>query len=172
MERIKIQLGDITKLEVDAIVNAANKSLLGGGGVDGAIHRAGGDEILEECKKIVAKQGGCDTGEAVITTAGKMPAKYVIHTVGPIWNGGKDNEEQLLRNAYHNSLKLAVENNCKSIAFPCISTGVYNYPKEEAAKVAIDTIKNFLNDNHNLKEVVLVSFDNENFKILKEASNH
>src|SRR5438445_6314223 len=122
-DKIIVVKGDITKIIADAIVNAASSSLLGGGGVDGAIHRAGGPAILNDCRKIIAKQGGCKTGEAVITTAGNLPAKYVIHTVGPVWNGGKKNEGALLENCYSNSLKLAVENNCKTIAFPNISTG-------------------------------------------------
>ena len=122
--KIEVIKGDITKIKVDVIVNAANSSLLGGGGVDGAIHRAGGASILEECRKIAARQGGCKTGEAVITTAGNLPSKFVIHTVGPIWNGGKNKESELLANCYKNSLQLAVENNCRSIAFPNIGTGV------------------------------------------------
>ncbi len=136
--------GDITKMEVDAIVNAANSSLLGGGGVDGAIHRAGGKAILDECIQIRNKQGGCKTGEAVITTGGNLPAKYVIHTVGPVWNGGKNNEETLLASAYRNSLQLAVDNNIKTIAFPNISTGIYGFPKDKAATIAVDTVREFL----------------------------
>ena len=120
--RISIIKGDITKMSVDAIVNAANTSLMGGGGVDGAIHRAGGSAILEECRKIVNRQGGCKTGEAVITTAGNLPAEYVIHTVGPVWNGGKNNEAGKLAECYRNSLRIALENNCRTIAFPGIST--------------------------------------------------
>src|SRR5687768_12573393 len=130
--------GDITKIQVDAIVNAANTSLLGGGGVDGAIHKAGGKAILDECNQIRNKQGGCKTGEAVITNAGNLPAKYVIHTVGPVWNGGQSNEETLLFSAYTNSLKLAVENKITTIAFPNISTGIYGFPKNKAAKIAVD----------------------------------
>ena len=129
-DKIELIKGDITKIAIDAIVNAANSSLLGGGGVDGAIHRSGGAAILEDCRKIVARQGGCKTGEAVISTAGNLPAKYVIHTVGPVWNEGKKNEDELLKNCYVNSLRLAVENNCKSIAFPNISTGIYKFPKD------------------------------------------
>lgn len=151
---------DITKMEVDAIVNAANSSLRGGGGVDGAIHRAGGPKILEECKKI----GGCPTGEAVITTAGNMPAKKVIHTVGPVWHGGGNNEEDLLYSAYRNSLKLAVENGFSSIAFPNISTGIYGFPKEKAAAIAVKTVNAFIQKNPEL-EVYFVCFDNENLKI-------
>src|ERR1051325_2981416 len=141
---IKVIQGDITRIQVDAIVNAANSYLLGGGGVDGAIHRAGGDAILKECMEIRARQGGCKTGEAVITTAGKLPAKFVIHTVGPVWNGGKNNEEALLASAYSNSLKVAAENDVKTIAFPNISTGVYHFPKQKAAEIAVKTVKEFL----------------------------
>jgi O-acetyl-ADP-ribose deacetylase (regulator of RNase III) len=152
-------------MKVDAIVNAANSSLLGGGGVDGAIHRAGGPTILEECKAIRAKQGGCETGEAVITTGGNLAAKYVIHTVGPVWHGGNKNEEALLANAYRNSLQLAADNNIKSIAFPNISTGVYHFPKPRAAEIAIETTKKFLESNHSIKEVYFVCFDDENYNI-------
>jgi O-acetyl-ADP-ribose deacetylase (regulator of RNase III) len=165
MSNIHLIKGDITKMKVDAIVNAANSSLLGGGGVDGAIHRAGGPKILEECKVIRAKQGGCKTGEAVITTGGNLPAKYVIHTVGPVWNGGNNNEEELLANAYHNSLQLAINNNIKSIAFPNISTGVYDFPKQRAAEIAIEITKKFLESTNAIKEVYFVCFDEENYKI-------
>ena len=161
--RIEVVKGDITKLKVDAIVNAANSSLMGGGGVDGAIHRAGGPAILEECKRILAKQGGCKTGEAVITTAGNLPAKYVIHTVGPVWNGGNNHEKEKLTNCYLNSLRLAVENNCRTVAFPNISTGIYRFPKQEAAKIAIESIQQFLSKNQSIEKVIIVCFDNENF---------
>lgn len=162
--RIEVIKGDITKMEVDAIVNAANSSLMGGGGVDGAIHRAGGPEILDECKKIVARQGGCKTGEAVITTGGKLPVKYVIHTVGPVWNGGNNNEREKLANCYFNSLELAAENSCKTVAFPNISTGVYRFPKEEAAKISIESIQQFLSKNQSVEKVIIVCFDDENFR--------
>lgn len=168
---IKLLLGDITKIGVDAIVNAANSSLLGGGGVDGAIHRAGGRAILDECRKIVERQGGCPTGEAVITTAGNMLARYVIHTVGPVWHGGMNNEDQLLANAYSNSLRLAVDNEVKTIAFPNISTGVYGFPKERAAKIAIETVRRFLEKDKSLHEVVFVCFDRENHAIYERLLN-
>jgi O-acetyl-ADP-ribose deacetylase (regulator of RNase III) len=164
---IEVLQGDITKFAADAIVNAANSSLMGGGGVDGAIHRAGGPAILEECRRIVAKQGGCKTGEAVITTAGRLPAKFVIHTVGPVWNGGHRGEAEKLGNCYRNSLQLAVENGCKTVAFPCISTGVYGYPIAEAAKVAVATVKAFLEENEGLERVVMVCFDAENHKAIQ-----
>lgn len=166
---ITIIKADITKIKADAIVNAANTSLLGGGGVDGAIHRAGGAAILEDCRKIVARQGSCKTGEAVITTAGNLFAKYVIHTVGPVWNGGNKNEEEKLRNCYMNSLKLAVDNGCKTIAFPSISTGVYRFPKDKAAEIAISAIENFLNTNTFIEEVILVCFDDENYNFLNNV---
>ena len=168
---IKLQLGDITKIGVDAIVNAANSSLLGGGGVDGAIHRAGGRAILDECRKIVERQGGCPTGEAVITTAGNMSARYVIHTVGPVWHGGINDEDKLLANAYSNSLRLAVDNGVKTIAFPNISTGVYGFPKERAAKIAIKTVRKFLENDKSLNEVVFVCFDRENHDIYERLLN-
>jgi O-acetyl-ADP-ribose deacetylase len=169
--RIEAIKGDITKIKVDAIVNAANSSLLGGGGVDGAIHRAGGPEILEECKKIVAKQGGCKTGEAVITSAGHLPAMYVIHTVGPVWNGGKNNESEKLANCYLNSLRLAVGYNCKTIAFPNISTGVYRFPKEAAAKISIESIQKFLSGNNSIEKVMIVCFDNDNYRYVLNRIN-
>ncbi len=165
---ISLIQGDITKIKVDAIVNAANTSLLGGGGVDGAIHRAGGPAILEGCRKIVAKQGGCKTGEAVITTAGNLPATYVIHTVGPVWNGGHKNEAQLLANAYHNCLVIAAENNVHSIAFPNISTGIYHFPKDKAAAIAVDTVKKFMQDHALPGEIIFVCFDEENLAIYQK----
>ena len=160
---IELILGDITNLQVEAIVNAADNSLLGGGGVDGAIHRAGGRAILDECIKIREKQGGCPTGDAVITTAGNLPAKYVIHTVGPVWHGGSAGEDLLLRNSYRNSLALAVESGVKTIAFPNISTGVFHFPKERAALIAIDEVHNFLNKNESVEKVTFVCFDQENY---------
>lgn len=164
---ISLIKGDITKMKVDAIVNAANSSLLGGGGVDGAIHRAGGPAILEECRAIRAKQGGCATGEAVITTGGSLSAKYVIHTVGPVWNGGNKGEPELLANCYRNSLQLAVENGVKTIAFPNISTGIYHFPKPEAAAIAIETVQQFIANDNSLSEVFFVCFDDENFTLYK-----
>jgi len=166
--RITLIQGDITKLEVDAIVNAANSSLMGGGGVDGAIHRAGGPAILAECREIVARQGRCETGQAVITSGGNLPAKFVIHTVGPVWRGGNNNEVDLLRNAYLNSLKLAVKNGIKSIAFPNTSTGVYGFPKEKAAEIAIDTVTQFLSKNDQIKQVYFVCFDQENYELYRQ----
>ena len=167
MAELKVIKGDITRLPVDAIVNAANSSLLGGGGVDGAIHRAGGKQILEECRAIIARQGRCKTGEAVITSAGNMPAKFVVHTVGPVWNGGKNSEAEKLANCYHKSLKLASGGGCSSIAFPNISTGVYGYPKKEAAKIAVETVKKFVGET-NIQEVIFVCFDEENYRLTEE----
>jgi len=160
---IEVVKGDITTMQVDAIVNAANSSLMGGGGVDGAIHRAGGPAILEDCRKIIAKQGSCKTGEAVITTAGNLPAKYIIHTVGPVWNGGSKNEAEKLSKCYLNSLQLAGKYNLLSIAFPNISTGIYGFPKKEAAQIAIRTTKSFLEQDHLLQKIYFVCFDEENF---------
>lgn len=166
--RIKIIQGDITKLHVDAIVNAANSSLLGGGGVDGAIHRAGGKQILDECIAIRNRQGSCPTGEAVITTGGKLPAKYVIHTVGPVYNGGRKNEAQLLANCYTNSLKLASANHIKTIAFPNVSTGIYGYPKKEAATVAVEAVKAYLSAHNDIDEVTFICFDEGNYGIYED----
>jgi len=164
---IEVVKADITKIKVDVIVNAANTSLLGGGGVDGAIHRAGGAAILEACRKIVAKQGGCKTGQAVITTAGNLPATFVIHTVGPVWRGGNKNEEALLADCYKNSLLLAEENNCSSIAFPNISTGIYGFPKDKAAKISMKTVHDFLLTSK-IEKVIFVCFDDGNFLLLQQ----
>jgi O-acetyl-ADP-ribose deacetylase (regulator of RNase III) len=164
---MEVLRGDITKLDVDAIVNAANSSLLGGGGVDGAIHKAGGPKILAECVAIRNRQGGCPTGEAVITTGGNLPARFVIHTVGPVWTGGDANEKQLLRNAYENSLKLARDNNLKSIAFPNISTGIYRFPKTDAATIAVNTVHNFIRENPAPGKIIFCCFDEENFELYK-----
>ena len=165
---ISVKQGDITTMTTDAIVNAANSSLLGGGGVDGAIHRKGGPQILEECKAIRNKQGGCATGEAVITSGGLLPAKFVIHTVGPVWHGGNSNEKQLLANAYKNSLKIAEEKNLSSVAFPNISTGVYGFPKQEAAEIAISSVQDFMRNASNVKEVIFICYDDENYNIYQQ----
>jgi O-acetyl-ADP-ribose deacetylase len=162
-DRISLIKGDITKLEIDAIVNAANSSLLGGWGVDGAIHKAAGKQVLEECIKIRNSQGGCKTGEAVITNAGNLKAKYIIHTVGPVWNGGTKGESELLKNCYVNSINLLTKYNLSSIAFPCISTGVYRFPKELASKIAIESIVELLVNNQNVEKVVFVCFDDDNY---------
>ncbi|HEX9739352.1 MAG TPA: O-acetyl-ADP-ribose deacetylase [Ignavibacteriaceae bacterium] len=160
--------GDITKLNVDAIVNAANTSLLGGGGVDGAIHRAAGHELLEYNQRL----GGCTTGEAKISPGFKLPAKYIIHTVGPVWNGGKNNEDKLLANCYKNSLKLAAENNIKTIAFPSVSTGVYRFPVERASKIAVKEVKDFLEKDSPIEKVIFVCFDDRTYEIYNEILKH
>ncbi len=166
MMKIKIIQDDITTVDVDAIVNAANSSLLGGGGVDGTIHRKGGHAILEECREIVSRQGGCRTGQAVMTTAGNLPAQKVIHTVGPVWNGGTANEEFLLRSCYEQSLKIAEEQKFSSIAFPNISTGIYRFPKEIAARIAFDVVHNWQSDC--LEEIIFVYYDDENYAIYEK----
>lgn len=166
--RIRLVLGDITKLDTTAIVNAANSSLLGGGGVDGAIHRAGGPQILAECRQIRARQGGCKVGEAVITTGGRLPAAYVLHTVGPVWNGGKKDESTLLANCYRNSLQLALAHHLASIAFPGISTGVYGFPKKEAAAIAVREVRQWLATHEWPQEVVLVAFDAETKQLYEQ----
>lgn len=162
-ENIEIILSDITKLKVDAIVNAANQSLLGGGGVDGAIHRAAGPDLLDECKAL----NGCKTGDAKITKGYNLPADYVIHTVGPVWHGGINDEENLLKSCYQKSLKLADKHNIKTIAFPNISTGVYHFPKELAAGIAIQEVRKFLLQPSSVQKVVFVCFDNENLQIYR-----
>ena len=164
MDRIKLVQADITTLKVDAIVNAANSSLLGGGGVDGAIHRAAGRGLLEECREL----GGCKTGEAKITGGYNLPARFVIHTVGPVWQGGTKNEPELLQNCYKNAMQLAVENKLRSIAFPCISTGVYGYPKMEAAAVAIKTVTEFLDVHQEIEELYFTVFDPGAFALYRE----
>lgn len=156
--------GDITNIKVDAIVNAANESLLGGSGVDGAIHRAAGPELLAECKKL----NGCKTSQAKITKAYNLPSKHVIHTVGPVWNKGKSGEKELLKNAYWNSLQLAKDNNCKSVAFPNISTGVYGFPKLDAAYIAIETATRFISEVDKDMDVIFVCYDDLNYKIYQE----
>lgn len=163
---IELIKGDITKIKSDAIVNAANSSLLGGGGVDGAIHRAGGKQILDECIIIRNRQGKCKTGEAVVTTAGNLPAKHVIHTVGPIWNSDEEKCSKLLSNCYKNSLKLAEGLGLKIISFPNISTGVYRFPKELAAKIAVLVVQDFESDV--IEKVIFVCFDDENEEIYNQ----
>lgn len=167
--KITLVVGDITKQKVDAVVNAANNMLIGGGGVDGAIHRAAGPKLHEECMEIIRKQGECPTGEAVITSGGNMPAKYVIHTVGPIWYGGDANEPELLANCYRNSLKLAVKNGLKTIAFPSISTGAFGYPVEKAAIVAIKSVKDFLESNDEIDEAIFVLFNDAIYSSYENA---
>lgn len=160
-KRLQVVKADITKLEVDAIVNAANRSLLGGGGVDGAIHRAAGPQLLDECRSL----NGCDTGQAKVTGGYNLPVKFVIHTVGPVWRGGNNNESRLLESAYAKSLSIALEKGCDSVAFPNISTGIYGYPKEEAAAIAVRTTKIFLEKNNLPQLVIFCCFDDENFSI-------
>jgi len=157
--KLSIFRGDIIEQTTEAIVNAANSSLMGGGGVDGAIHRAGGPAILDECRHIVARQGRLPTGEVVITGGGNLKARFVIHTVGPVWHGGNCGEDELLANAYRESLRVAVENGVQSISFPSISTGAYGYPVERAARVAINTMISFMKEDDRLTEVVVVLFD-------------
>ena len=168
VSRLKQVSGDITRMHVDAIVNAANRTLLGGGGVDGVIHRAAGRGLLDECRKL----NGCDTGSAKITKGYNLPAKYVIHAVGPVWRGGNNNEHEMLKGCYETALKLAAEYNCKSIAFPNISTGIYHFPKEEAAETAINTVRNFLSENRLPEEVYFVCFDAENYAIYEHLLKH
>lgn len=165
---IRLISGDITKEEVDAIVNAANSRLVGGGGVDGAIHRAGGPGIMAECDKIRASEGGCPTGEAVITTAGRLPAEYVIHTVGPVWSGGNKGEPELLASCYSSSMRIAGEYGCGSIAFPSISTGAYRFPVDRAALIALKTIADEIKES-SLTEVRVVLFSKNDFDIYSAA---
>jgi len=161
---IELTRGDITKLKVDAIANAANRSLLGGGGVDGAIHRAAGKKLLEACRQL----NGCETGQAKITRGFDLPAHFVIHTVGPLWQGGGQQESELLEACYLNSLSLALENGCHSIAFPNISTGVYGFPKNEAARVAVEAVRKHLLHNKLPEKIIFVCFDEENFRLYKD----
>ena len=163
--KIRVCQGDITKLNVDAVVNAANCTLLGGGGVDGAIHRAAGPELLAACRKF----NGCPTGEARITSGFNLPARYIIHTPGPIWHGGHGNERQLLANSYRNSLRLAEENGCRSVAFPSISTGVYAFPLELAAPIALTTIRDFLRTAEVVDTVTMVCFDSQTLAAYRQA---
>lgn len=159
--------GDITRMEVDAIVNAANSGLLGGGGVDGAIHGAGGPAIMEACRAIRDSQGGCPTGDAVITTGGLLPAPYVIHAVGPVWRGGGDNEEELLASAYRNSIRRAAEKGLRTIAFPNISTGIYGFPRERAVDIAIAAVRDSLAQAPSIEQVTFVCFDDENYQLYR-----
>jgi O-acetyl-ADP-ribose deacetylase (regulator of RNase III) len=163
-DRIELLQGDITTVKADAIVNAANNSLLGGGGVDGAIHRAAGPGLLEVCRLL----GGCPTGEARITKGFKLPAKFVIHTVGPVWHSGTNHEEELLASCYQESLKLAREHQCLTVAFPNISTGIYHFPKKRAAEIAVKEVKSFLEQNPLPEKVMFVCFDSENHELYKE----
>lgn len=163
--RIVLKQGDITLEETEAIVNAANSTLMGGGGVDGAIHRAGGPGILAECKKIRAQHGELPTGEAVITAGGNLKARFVIHTVGPVWHGGTYNEDKLLSSAYRTSLELAVKHNLRSIAFPCISTGVYGFPAERASRIAFDTVARFARKHDEVHEIRFVVFGAEDYHL-------
>lgn len=167
MTQIEVLKGDITKLEVDAIVNAANESLLGGGGVDGAIHRAAGSDLLEECRTL----NGCKTGQSKITKGYNLPAKYVIHTVGPVWHGGNKNEKELLKSCYNTSLNLAKENGIKTIAFSAISCGVYHFPLEEACNIATETVKNFIANNDCLEKVVFIDINDVIIEIYKRILN-
>ena len=169
MKTIEIIKGDITKIQADVIVNAANSSLLGGGGVDGAIHRAGGKQILDECIRIRNKQGKCNPGEAVVTTAGNLPAQYVIHTVGPVWKGDKERCERLLGNCYNNALELAGNLEVKTIAFPNISTGIYKFPKDLAAEIAVKIAQNL--ESETIEKIIFVCFDEENERIYKQRLN-
>jgi O-acetyl-ADP-ribose deacetylase (regulator of RNase III) len=164
-ERIELTQGDVTKVTVDAIVNAANSSLLGGGGVDGAIHRAGGPAILEECRTL----GGCDTGDAKATTAGDLPARWVIHTVGPVWQGGGQGEDELLESAHRRSLEVAGELGARTVAFPAISTGVYRFPVERAAEIALRTTAQHLESNAQLERVTFVLFSDDHLRAFEQA---
>ncbi|EKM6430616.1 O-acetyl-ADP-ribose deacetylase [Cronobacter sakazakii] len=161
--RINVVQGDITRIDVDVIVNAANPSLMGGGGVDGAIHRAAGPALLAACRQVRQQQGECQPGHAVITEAGELAAKAVVHTVGPVWRGGQDNEPQLLADAYRNSLQLVAANGYNSVAFPAISTGIYGYPKAAAAQIAFETVSDYLTRHPQPKQVYFVCYDEENF---------
>lgn len=168
MGRFKIEIGDITTYCVDAIANAANCSLLGGGGVDGAIHRAAGPELLEECRGL----GGCETGQAKITKGYGLPAEYVLHTPGPVWSGGAFGEPELLKNCYENCIRLAHEHGCKTVAFPSISTGIYGYPLDQAARIAVKTIREGLEKYPDIEEIIMVCFSERVEKAYKKADNY
>ncbi|SPR96461.1 O-acetyl-ADP-ribose deacetylase [Cupriavidus taiwanensis] len=167
-EHLQVVHGDITRMEVDAIVNAANSGLMGGGGVDGAIHGAGGPAIMEACRAIRDAQGGCPTGEAVLTTGGRLPAPYVIHAVGPVWQGGGQGEEEQLGNAYRNSIRLAAQHHLRTLAFPNISTGIYGFPRERAAEIAIAAVREALAGAPEIEQVTFVCFDDENYRLYRE----
>ena len=164
---LRLRRGDITEEDVDCIVNAANSSLMGGGGVDGAIHRVGGPQILEECRAIRKAHGECPTGEAVLTSGGRLRARYVLHTVGPVWQGGTSDEDHLLRNAYNNCLRIAAERGLSSIAFPSISTGVYGFPIERAARIAFDAVCKFIHGHHEIREVRFIVFSDNDFQVYR-----
>jgi O-acetyl-ADP-ribose deacetylase len=166
MGAIELVQGDITKQQVDAIVNAANSSLLGGGGVDGAIHRAGGPAILAECRRL----GGCDTGDAKATSAGELPARYVIHTVGPVWNGGEHGEDELLASCHRRALEVAAELGCRTVAFPAISTGVYRFPIERAARIALEATREELDRHPEIERVTFVLFSDDHLRAFEEAA--
>lgn len=162
-KKMEVFHGDITKLAVDAIVNAANRSLLGGGGVDGAIHRAAGPQLLAECRTL----GGCDTGDAKITKGYQLPARFVIHTVGPVWRGGNADEDKLLASCYRRSLEVAVENGLRTLAFPAISTGVYGFPRQRAARIAVNEVAKFLESHNEIEKVIFACFDDETERIYR-----
>jgi O-acetyl-ADP-ribose deacetylase (regulator of RNase III) len=170
-DRIKLLKGDITTLGAEAIVNAANKTLMGGGGVDGAIHKAAGPGLLEECQRIIAKIGECQTGEAVVTSGSNLDSDYIIHTVGPVWQGGTKDEALKLALCYKNSLALAEGHSIKEIAFPNISTGVYGFPKKEAAEIAINTVNKYLKNCISIKRVIFICYDDENFRLYQNILN-
>ena len=163
-ERMEVMLGDITRLRVDAIVNAANSSLLGGGGVDGAIHRAAGPELRAECETL----GGCATGDAKITKGYRLPARHVIHTVGPVWHGGDRGEDELLASCYRRSLELASANKLKSVAFPAISTGAYRFPRDRAARIAVRTVEGYLAEHPEIERVIFVCFDSQTADLYRQ----
>jgi O-acetyl-ADP-ribose deacetylase (regulator of RNase III) len=167
--KLSLLQGDITEQSTDVIVNAANSGLMGGGGVDGSIHRAGGPAILEECMQVISRQGRLPTGEAVITTGGNLKANHVIHTVGPLWNGGRGSEPELLASAYRQSLRIAVENGLKSVSFPSISTGAYGYPLKLAAPIALEAVIDFLNRDESIKKVVFVLFEDKTYQAYVQA---
>lgn len=165
--RMQVLRGDITRMEVDAIVNAANSGLMGGGGVDGAIHGAGGPAIMEACRAIRDRDGGCPPGQAVLTTGGRLPAPYVIHAVGPVWRGGAHDEDALLASAYRSSIALAAQHGLRTVAFPNISTGIYGFPRDRAADIAIAAVRTALDDFPTIEQVTFVCFDDENYRLYR-----